>query len=338
VEDNSIFTAGVNSDDPKRQYQKCAKSIDRRKQDALNRCSDAGIQIPDGMSWHWNKASKIFNSATLWKVFGLAKILSDNQPCTVRSAMYRGIGTLWPDSSEPNYNACGRLILQMRRSHLIPYSWIVDGTRISDKPSSWSGLADYAEAVAESYRKDLWERQKDYIEIFVEKDAMSGVIRPATREYDIRLNTIRGYASETFLWNIAEEWKQIDKPITVYYLGDHDPAGLDIEQDLRNRLREFCELPAHWKRLAITEDDFFDPAWPCFEPSKKGYAKKKLSEYLQRFGDRGVEVDALPATEIRRRVKDAIESHIDQYEWQFLREQEEREKVSILDLVRGIRN
>jgi hypothetical protein len=88
---------------------------------------------------------------------------------------------------------------------------------MSDKPSSWSGLADFAGSVTYAYRKDLWARQNDYIEIFVEKDAMSGVIRPITREYDVKLNPIRGFGSETFLWSIAEESKQIEKPIFVYF-------------------------------------------------------------------------------------------------------------------------
>jgi len=275
-----------------------------------------------------------FSSATIVQVFGLAQILAENRPLTVRGAMYRGIGTLWPDSSEANYNKCLRLILEMRRSELVPYRWIVDGTRVSDKPSSWSGLADYAEAVAESYRKDLWERQEDYIEVFVEKDAMSGIIRPVTRQYDIQLNPIRGFPSETFLWNIAQEWLAIDKPIHVYYLGDHDPAGLKIEDNLRSRLTQFSGKTVFWKRLAITDEDFRSDLLG-FQVKKRA-AAGSWRPYLERYGDRCVEVDAIPAGEIRRRVKDAIESHIDQREWQFLKEQEQREKQDVLAMVRNL--
>ncbi len=276
-----------------------------------------------------------FNAASIVQVFGLAQILAENQPLTVRSAMYRGIGTLWEDSSDPNYRKCSGLILKMRRLGLIPYSWIVDGTRVSDKPSSWSGLSDYAETVAACYRKDLWERQGDYIEIFVEKDAMSGVIRPITREYDVKLNPIRGFGSETFLWGIAEEWKQIDKPIFVYYLGDHDPAGLSIEHDLRRRLEKFCEFEVSWKRLAITHNDF-NSNLLGFDVTKKKYPPAKLRQYADQHGTRGVEVDAIPAPEIRGRVQEAIEFHIDQYEWNLLKEQETRERQDVLQMVRNL--
>ncbi len=275
-----------------------------------------------------------FNSATIVQVFGLAQILVDNQPLTVRSAMYRGIGTLWKDSSDTNYNKCSRLILQMRRLGLVPYRWIVDGTRTSDKPSSWSGLADFAETVAHAYRKDLWERQEDYIEVFVEKDAMSGVIKPITHEYDIRLNPIRGYSSETFLWGIAEEWRKIEKPIHVYYLGDHDPSGLKIETDLKRRLEGFCGFGVEWERLAVTEDDFNSDLLGF--PVKRNDAQAKWRPYLEKHGDRCVEVDAIPAPEIRDRVRAAIESHIDSGEWAFLKEQEAREKDNVFHLVKRL--
>jgi hypothetical protein len=276
-----------------------------------------------------------FDRRTILQVFGLAQILRQNQPITVRGAMYRGIGTLWEDSSEPNYKKCSRLILEMRRLGLIPYFWIVDGTRAWIKPSSWSGLPDFAHAVADSYRKNLWERQKDYIEVFVEKDAMSGVISPVTDEYDVRLNPIRGYGSETFLWSIAEEWKKIEKPIQIYYLGDHDPSGLEIEADLKRRLSDFCGFVPHWERLAITETDFKSTDLLGF-PVKKNASRAKWRPYVQRYGDRCVEVDAIPANEIRDRVKTAIEKHIDQREWKFLQDQEVREKADVLTLVRSL--
>jgi hypothetical protein len=281
------------------------------------------------------KAFASFTSATVVQVFVLAQILAENQPLTVRGGMYRGIGTIWQDSSNPNYRKCSRLILQMRRLGLIPYSWIVDGTRRRDKPSSWSGLADYAETVARAYRKDLWERQPGYIEVFVEKDAMSGIIAPITHEYDVTITPIRGFISETTVWETAEEWKLIEKPITVYYLGDHDPSGLKIEADLRNRLAGFCEFNVSWNRIAINDSDFANPNLLGF-PVKRKDQPSKWRPYLENFGDRCVEVDAIPAPEIRARVRAAIESHINQGEWEFLKAQEQREKQDVLTMVRSL--
>jgi hypothetical protein len=329
----------------KRQYRKAAESIEYRLQEAIAHCEEVGIYFDD-LQWYWDKAAEIFNSKTLWKVFGLAKILSENQPCTVRSAMYRGVDLLWEDSDDENYNCCAGLILKMRRTGLIPYSWITDGTRYYDKPSSWSGLANFAEAASKSYRKNLWERQPDYMEFFVEKDAMSGVIRPVTREYDVRLNIIRGQCSETFVWNVVEDWKKISKPIHIYYLGDHDPDGLSIETSLRQRLEKFLGRPVSWIRLSINNNDFqnnnvrgFKIKRPKPNASTKTirHWESKNSPYLERFGERCIEVDAIPAPEIRDRVRSVIESHIDQREWKFLQRQEAREKIDILEMVKNLR-
>ena len=86
---------------------------------------------------------------------------------------------------------------------------------------------------------------------------MSAVIEPVTAEFDVHLNVIRGHVSETFVWNIAEEWEEIEKPIYAYYLGDHDPSGLkNIESSLNSKLSCFTEKDLEWQRLAITSEDF----------------------------------------------------------------------------------
>jgi hypothetical protein len=185
------------------------------------------------------KAANHFNQRTLLKVYGLAHILHQEQPLTVRGAFYRAVSAgLFSDTSDSHYTACGNIILKLRRLGLIDWEFIVDSTRRRLKPSSWSGLADFGETVAHAYRKDLWERQPDYIEFFVEKDAMAGVIEPVTKEFDVHLNVIRGHVSETFVHEIGEEWALIEKPITAYYLGDHDPSGLAIEESLRQKLAD----------------------------------------------------------------------------------------------------
>jgi hypothetical protein len=219
----------------------------------------------------------------------------------------------------------------MRRAGLIPYSAISDSTRRRLKPSSWSGLSDFAETVAQAYRKNLWEQQTGYIEIFVEKDAMAGVVEPITAEYDVNLNVIRGNCSETFIYRVAEIWNQIEKPIYAYYLGDHDPNGLEIERDLCRRLRGFMSRDFSWQRLGVTTQDFNNAELIGFPVKRNPKQPNGLwRRYLERFGDRCVEVDAIPSPEIRARVKQAIESHIDQHAWRILQIVEAEEKQDLL--------
>jgi hypothetical protein len=271
-----------------------------------------------------------FNRRTLPVAFGLTQLALELQPINVRGLMYRAQAEagLYPSTSEKFYEQTGRIVLKLRRAGIIPYSWIVDSTRRRLKPSSWSGLSDFAEDAARAYRKDFWSRQRDYIEVFVEKDAMAGILEPITHEYDVHLNVIRGQVSETFVWNIAEEWNEIEKPIYAYYLGDHDPGGLKIEASLKSKLYGFCNTIFYWKRLAVTEQDFADLDLLGFPVKRKG-KRGSWQPYLDEYGDRCVEVDAISPDEIRRRVREAIESHIDQAEWEKLKATEELERATL---------
>jgi hypothetical protein len=278
-----------------------------------------------------------FNRATVKQAFVLAQIVEQLGPISVRGAFYRAVSAgIFPGTDEACYRATCNILLKLRRKRCIRYSQIVDSTRRTLKPSSWSGLGDFMDTVQQCYRKDLWSRQAHCVEVFIEKDAMAGALEPATAEYDVALRIIRGDASETFCWTIAEQWNEIEKPIHAYYLGDHDPAGLRIEKTLKRKLEGFSTACFTWYRLAITDSDFFDPATLGF-PIKGDRASKpwqtKNRDYLRTYGDRCVEVDALDPDAIRQRVRAAIESHIDQGEWERLKLMESAERDSVRELV-----
>jgi hypothetical protein len=309
-------------------------AIMERVEDAWNQLESVGFEFDLGFQFGWLKAAQAFNSSTLWQVFALGQILEREQPITVRGAFYRAVSAgLYPDTADKHYRACKTRILDLRRAGLVPYNYISDSTRRRLKPSSWSGLADFAQTVAQAYRKNLWEAQCDYLEVFVEKDAMAGVIEPITDTFDVTLNVIRGNCSETFVYRVAELWKQISKPITVYYLGDHDPNGMRIEQDLERRLLGFGAIVASWERLAITEEDFSNADLIGFPVKRKG-PPAAWQPYLSEYGDRCVEVDAIPAGEIRARLQEAILSHIDQHQWETLQLIEAEEKKDLFAKIR----
>jgi hypothetical protein len=295
--------------------------------DALAKLKALGMERTLTPESYQNIAEAGFNRATLATAFGLCQLIVELKPLGVRSCMYRAQAAgIIPDTSHKYYQLVGRLILKLRRAGIVNYRWIVDSTRRRLKPSSWANISDFADEAAELYRRNLWSQQADYVEVFCEKDAMAGVLGTVTSEFDIHLNIIRGQVSETFVWEIAEQWNQIAKPIHAYYLGDHDPAGLQIEASLKSKLAGFCSKPFHWKRLAITPEDFANQELRGF-CVKKGAAGR--IEYIRRHGDRCVEVDAISPDEIRGRVRDAIEGHIAKGEWERLQEIEQEEQETI---------
>jgi hypothetical protein len=134
------------------------------------------------------------------------------------------------------------------------------------------------------------------------------------------------------IYRVAEIFRAITKPIYAYYLGDHDDNGLKIEKDFLRRLTGFLgseHAPRlHWKRLAVTAADFASPDYLGFPVKRKG-PEGAWRPYLTTYGDRCVEIDAIPSGDVRDRVETAILSHVDAYEWQFLKEQEERERENM---------
>jgi hypothetical protein len=309
----------------------------RRINQAWKRLRDAGFDIEshqqrDDGPWH-RVAAQWFNSATLWKVFGLAQIVSEEAPLTVRRAMYRGIGSLFKDSDY--YDSCQRIILQMRRAGLIPFEAITDPTRDRIQPATWADLEDYAQWAAKVYRKDPWQDQIERVEFFIKKEAMVGVVAPVTEKYAVSLIPIRGQCSETWCWSVAQDWN--DRPhdyIHVYYIGDHDPAGFDIERSLRERISGYLDEDRKdwfsWVRLAVTQEDFDNDELLGF-PVKRNPKQPNgpWARYLAEYGDRCVEADAISAPEIRERVKTAINDHIDQEAWDRTATAQEQEQAEI---------
>jgi hypothetical protein len=271
-----------------------------------------------------------FNRATVKQAFVLAQIVEELGPITVRGAFYRAVSAgIYPNTDKKHYGAAQRAILKLRRKNCVSWSKVVDGTRHRDRPSCWNGVSDFMETVQEAYRRDFWTRQPFHIELFSEKDAMSGILRPVTRKFQVYLNTIRGQVSETMVQEIGVDWSRIKKPIIVFYLGDHDPDGIGIEKCLKRKLESYCGRPVHqWRRLAIDSTDFADPGLKGFAVKKRGHSKK-WQPYLEQHGDRCLEVDALSPDVIRQRVEDAIKSKIDERAWQRMERVEEVERASI---------
>jgi hypothetical protein len=149
----------------------------------------------------------------------LCELLVQNQPDTVRGTMYAAVSCGWlPDTGDKSYGRCQRLLNELRLRKVLPFSWIVDNIRSTEKPSSWSGLADFADTVRDAYRRDFWASLPDYVCIVVEKDTVAGRVSPVTREYDVPLHPLRGFSSTTFAVEIGETWRKINKPIHAYWM------------------------------------------------------------------------------------------------------------------------
>jgi hypothetical protein len=233
------------------------------------------------------------------------EVAAAERPMTVRGVFYRVMSSGLVPKTEQGYRRVQQRVLTMRRAGDLPYGWISDGSRYRFKPDTWNGINDCLKTSAQAYRRALWADQGVHVEVWTEKDALTGVIYPVTDEFDVPLLVARGFASETFLWNTAEDINDHGLPAAIYQLGDHDPSGVEAWNHTQRKLREFVDtsIDLTFARLAVTPEQIVEYDLPTRPTKKTNHAKG--------FEGESVEVDAMDSNTLRDSVRDAIESHID---------------------------
>src|SRR5262249_28588791 len=147
---------------------------------------------------------------------------------------------------------------------------------------------------AQTYRRAVWDTQASYVEIWLEKDALAGVLYDVTEEWDVPLMVTRGYASLSFLHSAAETISSHSKPTYLYYFGDHDPSGLDITRAVEQGIRQFApNADITFERVAVNPDQIEGMGLPT-RPTKASDSRSKG------FEGESVEVDAISPDDLRR--------------------------------------
>jgi len=220
---------------------------------------------------------------------------------------YQAVSRGLVEKTEKEYKqTIGRLLVKMRKEGHLNYGWIADGTRWMRKPRTHTGLKNALEDTLRYYRRDVWQDQGVYVEVWCEKEAMAGVLYEETYKWDVPLFVTRGFSSITFLHSAAQEINATEKPTYLYYLGDHDPSGLGISQQVEAGLRQHVSkhIPIHFERICITPEQIEQYQLPT-RPTKQTDSRAKG------FKGDSVELDAMPARILRGLVANAIVQHID---------------------------
>lgn len=259
--------------------------------------------------------------------------VAQESPVTLRGVYYRVVSSGAVDKTEDGYRLVGRQVLKLRRSGRLPYHHITDGTRWVVKPTTWNTADAMLDAAAASYRRALWLDQGVEVHVFTEKDAISGVLTPVTDAWDVPLGVLRGYASETFCYSMAQAILAANKPVFVYQLGDHDPSGIGAWKDFQGKVTAFIKdshrfSHAIFERIAVTPAQIDEYELPT-RPTKKSDSRSKS------FEGESVEVDAIPPTILRRLTKAAITQHINPEAYRLHQVAEQSEREGLYRLIGG---
>jgi hypothetical protein len=234
-------------------------------------------------------------------------VLEEDHPQSVRHVFYRMTDPRLPEpveKSERGYAQVQDRIVQLRRSGVLPYGWITDATRRGYFTNTFSGTADFIRQMQGLYRADLWQHAGYYCEVWVESRSIAGVVQAYCEELAVSLYPCGGFASITLLYEAAETINARDdgKPVSIFYIGDYDPAGVlidcSMESELRKHLHSGVDLTV--ERIAITAEQIAAYDLPT-KPRKDG---DRRALHIRET----VEAEAMPAGMLRQILRDRIEA------------------------------
>ena len=224
-----------------------------------------------------------------------------------------------------------RLLKLARERGMIPWEWIVDETRQIEKVSTWADPAEYVRAVSRSYRRDFWDQQPSRIEVWSEKGTVRGVLAPILDEYGVGFRVMHGFSGATTIYDIAQDGD--GRPLIALYVGDYDPSGMWMsERDLPERLDKYGGDHVELYRVALRESDL--PGLPSFPASDKA-KDPRHKWFVENFGTRCWELDAMDPNDLRRSVEYAIRDEIEPVAWNRCARVNEAEQESLRTVLDG---
>lgn len=264
---------------------------------------------------------------------------------TLRQLYYQFVRRVWIENKMSEYKNLGRIINDARLAGLIDWKAIVDRTRNLQKWENWTSPRAALESARQRYRENLWRDQPYYIEAWVEKEALIGVLEDACGNYVLPHFACKGYVSQSEMWAAPQRLHaaaKAGKKILILHLGDHDPSGVDMSRDIYDRLNGFSNVSGvrNWElfeieveRLALTIEQVreFNPP-----PNPTKTTDSRAAEYIALYGHDSWELDALEPTVIARLIREAIEERLDRRAWDASVVAEDESRGVLAELIAGL--
>jgi len=267
---------------------------------------------------------KGFKSQTLDIISNANSIINeyveDDMTLTVRQLYYQFISRdLFPESwidyntgsknNPKSYGKLSKIISNARLAGLISWTSIRDLTRYLRENPHWSNPGSILRSAANSFRLDKWRNQDYRIEVWIEKEALIGVISSICDELDVPYFACKGYVSQSEMWEASQRiigYFDEGKEPVIIHLGDHDPSGIDMTRDIIERQDTFLrsdDLHPQIRRIALNIDQIreFNPP-----PNPTKFSDTRASSYVDEYGIECWELDAMEPRVIRNLIRDQI--------------------------------
>lgn len=233
---------------------------------------------------------------------------------TLRQLYYQFVARDIIPNKDSEYKRLGSIINDARLAGLVDWDTIQDRTRSLRSLSHWESPEEIIAAVAAQYRRDLWATQPYRPEVWIEKDALVGVIEGVCNELDVPYFSCRGYTSQSEMWGAGQ---RLDGHLTgdqtpiIFHLGDHDPSGIDMTRDIEDRLALFMG-GTEMRRLALNMDQVRQYTPP---PNPAKITDSRFVNYVRIHGRESWELDALEPQVLADLIRDAVTGIRDEAAW-----------------------
>jgi hypothetical protein len=271
----------------------------------------------------------------------IAEYAAQGYNLTLRQLYYQFVSRDLIPNRQTEYKRLGDIVSKGRRAGLIDWNAIVDRTRNLQSLGTWESPASIVSAVAEQFKYDRWRTQPTYVEVWYEKDALMGVFERVANEWRVPFFSCRGYTSDSEVWGAAQRLRAIQRgtvrgiknaartrDIVILHFGDHDPSGLDMTRDIRDRLALFGAT-VDVRRLALNMPQVEEHSPP---PNPAKETDSRFAGYQAEYGDESWELDALNPTILSGLVREELGTLIERTTWEeeAAREKDARAELTVI--------
>jgi hypothetical protein len=248
---------------------------------------------------------------------------------TLRQLYYQFVSRDLIPNSQKSYSCLGDLINNARLAGVLDWDAIEDRTRNVLSRSHWTSPGDIIYSAARSFGIDRWKDQRYRAEVWVEKEALVGVFERICSQFDVPLFACRGFVSQSEMWRAAMRMQTHHlegNDVVVLHFGDHDPSGIDMTRDIRDRF-ELFGVPVAVRRIALNMDQVKQYNPP---PNPAKNTDSRYKDYADRYGEKSWELDALEPKTLVKLVKSNIEDLLDFDLWNKTKNEEDKHKKNLM--------
>jgi len=229
---------------------------------------------------------------------------------TLRQLYYQFVARGYIENSEKSYDKIGTKISDGRLLGKLDWSMIEDRGRIPNLIHHWDNVQRIFDSASSAYTRDKWEGQEYYIEVWIEKEALINVIEGVCQEYNVASFACKGYVSQSAMYNASRRFELKKNsgftPILIY-LGDHDPSGMQMTEDIFNRIELFMGgVKVERLALNMNQVEEFNPP-----PNPAKMEDTRAKGYIKKYGTKSWELDALPPMEFYNLISNTLDQYTD---------------------------